>query len=213
MNAAIISNGAIEDYNKIKTIIKKGYDFIVCADGGARHAFEMNVIPDLIVGDFDSIPFETADYYNKKGIETDIFSKKKDYTDTHLAVESAIKRNARKIGLFGCRGTRADHTLANIQLLFYLRRNHCKGALIDEYNEIFLSEDKNVIQGEVGQIISLISVSPVTEGVTLKGFLYPLENATIRREDSIGISNELICKEGSLYKKEGDLLIIKSYGE
>ncbi len=210
MNAAIISNGTIENYIKIKSIIEKGYDYIVCADGGARHAFEMKIIPDLIIGDFDSLPDKIVDYYKNQGVETKSFSKKKDYTDTHLAVESAIKKQAKKIGLFGCRGTRADHTLSNIQLLFYIRNNHCKGVLIDENNEIFLSEDVNVIQGEPGQVVSLISLSPVTKGVTLKGFLYPLENATVPREESIGISNELIGREGCIHKTEGDLLIIKS---
>lgn len=210
MNVAIISNGVIKDYIKIKQILKKEYTFIVCADGGARHAYKMEIMPDLIIGDFDSLSPEIVDFYLKQGIETVTFSSKKDKTDTHLAIEISIGKKPYKIGLFGCTGTRVDHTLANIQLLFYIRQNHCKGVLVDDYNEVFLSEESNVITGEAGDVISLLSLSPVTKGITLQGFSYPLKNATLYREDTLGISNELEGKEGCIYKTEGDLLVIKS---
>ncbi len=210
MNVAVISNGGMQDYKRIKGIIDKEYDFIVCADGGARHAYEMEIMPNLIVGDFDSLSPEIANYYFEHGIETHAFSSKKDKTDTHIAVEVAIGKKACKIGLFGCTGSRLDHTLANIQLLYYIRQNHLKGVVIDDYNEIFLSEESNVIRGEAGDMISLLSLSPITKGITLKGFLYPLINKTLYREDTIGISNELVEKEGCIFKTEGDLLIIKS---
>lgn len=210
MNAAVISNGTIVDYERIKNILIKEYDFIICADGGAKHAYHMGIIPNLIVGDFDSLPNKILDYYSTQSVQIDTFPKKKDYTDSHLAIEIAVEKKAEKIGLFGCRGTRADHTLANVYLLFYIRKNKAAGVLIDDYNEIFLARSINTISGKPGDIISLLSLSPITTGVTLKGFSYPLDNANLYRDNPIGISNELVGEEGYVYKNEGDLLIIRS---
>ena len=53
MRAVIIGNGDIKDYQYIKSKIHDN-DFIICADGGYNHAEKMGIVPDVLIGDFDS---------------------------------------------------------------------------------------------------------------------------------------------------------------
>lgn len=210
LNIAVISNGTILDYNRIKGIIKKEYDYIICADGGSRHAYEMAIIPDLIVGDLDSISEEIIDYYKSQNVDIKTFPSEKDQTDTQLAIDMAIEKYPMRIGLFGCTGNRLDHTLSNINHLFYIKEKNTKGILIDDHNEIILADTINTIEGKEGDTVSLVSISDKTEDITLQGFKYPLFKAVVLRGDSIGISNELKCEKGIIQKGKGELLVIKS---
>lgn len=209
MKAAIIANGSIDDYEYIKECLET-YDYIICSDGGARHAYKMDVIPSLLVGDFDSLDKSILNYYIELGVETDRFPPEKDATDTHLAIDKALEKGATHIDLFGASGSRLDHTLSNIFHLFYIRGKGCIGSLIDAHNRIFLAKDRNELKGSTGQIVSLVAISEQVDGITLVNFKYPLNEVTLIRGDSIGISNEMLTETGIVYKRCGELLIILS---
>ncbi len=210
MKIAVVSNGEINNYPYIQEWMQK-FDYIICADGGIKHMYNMGLKPNLIVGDFDSAPKEMLEHFKRLNVEIRDFPPEKDLTDTHLAIDMALEKEADTIGLFGATGNRLDHTLSCIHHLFYIREKQVKGILIDDYNEIFLANDtKTIFKGSKGDIVSFISISKETEGITLEGFKYPLHNRVLEIGDSLCISNEMEGPAATLYKGKGDLLVIKS---
>ena len=201
MRAVVISAGEIKDTDYIKTFIHEG-DFIICADGGLKHAGNLGVTPNLTVGDFDSWQGEI------KG-EVIKFNPEKDYTDTHIAVNEALRRGADEIIILGGSGTRLDHTVSNIGLLEYIAKRGAKGQLINETNIITVITKDTEFEGEKGEYISLIPIGQV-RGVTLENLKYPLNNATLDFEESLAVSNEFIGKTATVRLKEGSLIVFRS---
>lgn len=201
MGCVIISAGSIEDYGYIKSFIKGG-DFVICADGGLRHAEKMGIVPDLSVGDFDSWEGETSG-------EVMRFKPEKDYTDTHIAVTAALERGFRDIILLGCTGTRLDHTISNIGLLLYILHSGGRGWLINEHNKVTVVEGEAEFQGEAGEYISLIPIGDA-RGVTVENLKYTLHGAVLRFEESVAVSNEFIGKRAKISVEEGSLIVIQS---
>ncbi len=209
MKCIIVSNGSIIDYNWAENIIEKN-DLIICADGGAKHLFKMNINPNIIVGDLDSIDWKTKSYYKKQGVEFIKFPKEKDFTDTELAVEYAIKYGANEITFLGVMGSRMDHTLANIALLLPLCLKNINAKIIDEKNEIIAVNKSTTLNGKIGELLSIIPISEKVEGLTLSGLEYPLKNANIAFGSSICVSNKFMSDTVNIEFGLGTMLIIKS---
>ena len=92
MKVCIILNGEIKDYKYIKNIIyKNNYDYIICSDGGANHTYKMDIVPDYIIGDLDSVEDNILKYYKSKNVQFEKFPTKKDETDTELSILLANK--------------------------------------------------------------------------------------------------------------------------
>jgi len=209
MKCIIISSGSFGDYNWARKIIGK-HDFIICADGGARHIFNMGITPQIILGDFDSIDMATKRYYLEKEVKFIEFPKDKDFTDTELAVEYAIEHGAKDITLMGVIGSRMDHTLANISILLPLSVRGIHARIVDENNEIVLTRESISISGNPGELLSIIPLSERVEGLCLTGMEYPLDNATIKFGSSIGISNRFLSDNAKVDFESGTILLIKS---
>ncbi|QXM05870.1 thiamine diphosphokinase [Crassaminicella indica] len=209
MKCVIIANGDFNANEGLKTLIEE-CNYIICADGGARHLFKMNIMPHMIVGDLDSIDVDTKSYFEKKNVLLHKFPKRKDYTDMELAIEYAVKKGATEIILLGAIGNRMDHTIANVTLLKPLAEKGIKARIVDEHNEIVFVNNSLEIEGEIGDTISIIPLSEKVEGVTLEGFEYPLDDALIRMGSSIGISNRLLKRKAIITIKKGNILVIKA---
>jgi thiamine pyrophosphokinase len=207
MRCAIVSNGDIIDHEIHREIIES-CDYIVCADGGARHLRAMNVSPNVIVGDLDSMSDDELEYFSERNIEFYKFPARKDFTDSDLAVRYALEKGCSEIVMLGCIGSRMDHTIANITLLLPLLERGIKARVVDEHNEIFVINDSVLVEGEPGRFVSLIPLSATVEGITLSGFEYPLENATLEMGSSLGVSNQLKDQQGYITIKSGNLLVI-----
>jgi thiamine pyrophosphokinase len=201
MACVVISAGSITNYDYIKSFIKED-DFIICADGGLRHAEKMNVTPNLTVGDFDSWKGELHG-------EVMRFNPEKDYTDTHIAVREALERGFYDITLLGCTGTRLDHTISNIGLLEYIAKRGGKGVLVNEKNTVTVITKEAEFEGEKGEYISIIPIGEA-EGVSIKNLKYSLDNAVLRFEESLAVSNEFIGDTAKIDVKKGSLIVIKS---
>ncbi len=209
MKCLIVSNGTIEDYRWLENEVKK-HDYIISVDGGTRHLYKIRQIPHAIVGDLDSISEEMIRYYKERNVEFHEFPPQKDYTDTEIAIEHAISRNADKITIVGGIGIRLDHTLANIALLIPLLNKGVDARIVNEYNEIIVVNQDIELEGEVGELISILPCCTTAEGLTLKGFEYPLYDAKIDIGSSIGISNRFIQPKASISIKKGYILVIRS---
>ncbi len=212
MRVCIILNGEIKNYDYIKNIINKNnYDYIVCADGGANHSYNMGIIPDYIIGDLDSIYNEIIEFYKLKDVKFEKFPSKKDETDTEICVYLASKLNAKEIDFIGALGGRLDHMIANINLLYYVRNKGIYTKIISEYEDIHIAINEEItINGNIGDTISVIPLNGDAKGVTLENLEYPLNNYDMKFYLPLGISNVMLDEKCSVKVEQGSLIIIKN---
>lgn len=220
MKAVIIANGNIKNLESFSEIVSSA-DLIICADGGAKHLKEMGILPDVIIGDFDSLNSEDKTFFEENNIKTIKHPSNKDATDTELATEFAVEHKCYDITFIGATGTRLDHTLANIFLLRKLadqaddqknnqnnNNNHgIKYRIIDDNNEIFLVTDKITLEKAGNSFVSIIPLTEKAEGITTSGLKYPLTDAKIRSGSSLGISNEFTDEKATIVLKKGMLIV------
>ncbi|MDF2986806.1 MAG: thiamine pyrophosphokinae [Eubacterium sp.] len=209
MKAVIVCNGSIKDYDAIKDFINKG-DYIISVDGGASHLRKMGIIPDILLGDFDSANEEDIEYFKTQGIQADQFSAEKDMTDSELAIEKALEKGVEEIVFIGAVGTRFDHSMSNIFLLKKLMDVSVKACIVDEHNYIYMFNETFTMPKKEGYKLSLIPVSDKVTGVTTKGLKYPLNNATMSLGTSWGVSNEFYEDIATVTLGEGILLVCLS---
>lgn len=209
MKSLVISNGQINDLDLLKSVSRK-VDFIVCADGGTNYISKVNIVPNLVVGDLDSINDEVLDIINSKNIPLKKYNPHKDYTDTELAMDYLIEKGFDEIIFMGVTGTRIDHTLANILLLDKLLKKGVKGIIIDDKNVIYIVDDELVLDREEETFVSVIPITTSGARVTLKGFEYELDKFDINFSSTIGISNRILSDKGYIKIEAGTCLVIKS---
>ncbi len=197
------------------------YDRLFVVDKGLEYAQELGLIPDYVVGDFDTVNMNVLAQYEKqerqgKPIVIERHPAKKNATDTEIAVWEAMEENATVITLLGATGSRLDHVLANVGLLKQTVEHNIFMQVVDETNRIqivdgkFHSECRIRREEQFGTYISLLSLTDTTEGVTLQGACYPLTNATIYRGSSRTISNEIAEDEIIITIRKGQALVIES---
>src|SRR5690242_19104541 len=112
----IFANGELRDLNKVEPLIQND-DYIICADGGTRHALALHLRPNLIVGDMDSAPKEQLGELQATGALLELFPRDKNETDLELAINRAMELSPQQILILAALGGRLDQTLANIALL------------------------------------------------------------------------------------------------
>lgn len=205
--ALVIANGQWEDDRDFFYKLMESVDTLVCADGGAKHAFQLGLRPERIFGDLDSLDSELQREYQEMGVEFCQFPAKKDKTDTHLVIDHLIAAGFTEILLAGALGGRPDHLLGNLMLLNYGHEQGVMIKLITPTVEVQLLEGSLQVFGHYGDTFSLIPLDEVAKGVTLEGFKYPLLAHDIYRESTLGISNLIIAEEASVSIQEGRAFI------
>lgn len=211
MKAVIFAGGNVGDYSRVKKYIK-GADFIICADSGIRHAFEMGITPHLVVGDMDSVSEEDREKMERFKIRRLTFPVEKDCTDTELALEAALKEGAREAVLLGGLGDRPDHSLGNVLLMVNFREKGLELTLAGENWEMFLIDGRKKIKGQKGELLSLLPLTPEVTGVKTKGLYYPLNGETLFIGSTRGISNVFLDDEAVVEIGEGLLVAVKCSG-
>ncbi|MBU1194148.1 MAG: thiamine diphosphokinase [Proteobacteria bacterium] len=209
MKCIILANGEMAYTRSISRIIRDA-QLIICADGGARHLKALDIVPHVMIGDFDSIHKNDLDFFQKKGVKMISYPPQKDQTDSELCIDWAIENNATDITLLGMTGTRMDHTLANIFLLKKIAEKKIPARIINEHNEIHAVIKDLQINGNIGELLSLVPVTQKVTGVTVQGLEYPLENAVLHLGSSLGISNVFKQTRACVSIKDGMLIVIKS---
>lgn len=209
MKTVVISNGTIEDYQHVMPIINNA-GMVICADGGGMHAYKMGIIPNALIGDFDSIDTEVLEYFREKGVEIIRHQCEKDETDTQLAVEYAVQKGAEEVCMLGCIGSRFDHSFANVGLLIWLMEKGIKGCIKNYNNEIYVMDRQIKLEGNAGEKLSLLPVSKKVSGIYTSGLKYVLKDGELYCNVPRGISNEFTGRKAEITIKDGVLLVIKS---
>lgn len=201
MKAVIIAGGAIKDFALLKKYIKTD-DFIICADSGYDHACRMNITPDIVVGDMDSIKSKIRIDHVK------VYPAKKEFTDTEIAVNVAIEHGCDEILILGAIGTRMDHSFSNILLIKRLYESGINAMIADEHNEILVTGESIGVTGEAGDLISIIPISDC-EGVSTWNLEFPLNNEPLYLGSSRGVSNVMLGTTAKIEIKSGFALIMR----
>ncbi len=209
MKCVIIANGDL-DYTKEIVDRIRDAKLIISADGGARHLRALNILPHVMIGDFDSIHPDDQVFFKEKQVKTLTFASRKNNTDTELCLSWALENNATDITFLGVTGIRLDHTLANIFLLKKLAGQNIPARIINKNNEIHIVTDFIKFKGGPKDFLSIIPITEKVIGITLKGLEYPLVDATLEMGSCLGVSNSFKETFASVSIKKGALIVIKS---
>ena len=196
-------------------------DYVIACDAGFAYAQQLGILPDLIVGDFDSA--KEAGEELLRGIheikENDPdrivqLQVKKDDTDTIKAVKIGLSKGYKKFYLYGALGGRRfDHSMANIQTLLFIKHQGARGYIMEAERMLMIAENETLHfnRGNTGYV-SVFSLSEKSKGVTLKGLMYTMEEGELSSDFPLGVSNEFIIdEEAEISVREGTLLVIAEF--
>lgn len=208
----IITGGRIEDTFLGDLVSRERYSMVIAADSGLAAADRLNIGLDFIVGDFDSVSDQILLKYKEKSTPIETFPTEKDKTDTQIAIELALMNNPTEIDIVGATGSRLDHALANVHLLLLPMQVRIPACIIDPNNKIYLKNESFKIQKnkQYGNYVSLMPFTEKVNGLTLKGFKYPLNHITLTAGSSLGISNEVKEEEAQIELTGGILLVMET---
>ena len=179
-------------------------DFVIAADAGYRVCRQAGIVPDLLLGDFDSMD-QPEDFANihRSPVE-------KDDTDTMLAVKTALEQGCDTVYIYGgTGGKRLDHTLANLQTLLFIRRRGARGYLYDDdFVWTVLENESLTIEKTVEWgLFSAFCLGDRAEGIDEVGFQYPLKDAVLTPEFPLGVSNHLLGPAATITVRKGTLAV------
>ena len=206
MRIIIFANGNLPNPEKARTLLRPD-DFILCADGGTRHAFALGLTPNVVIGDLDSVTEEERRKMKELDVDTIQHPTDKNETDLELAINHALTLNPSQILILAALGGRMDQTLANIALLSDLRLSTFDIRLSDGVEEIFFCRDQVQVEGRSGDIVSLIPWQGEVNGVFTENLRWHLHHETLYPEKTRGISNEMTADVAKVSITSGLLLI------
>lgn len=178
-------------------------DYIIAADAGYKYLQEAGITPHMVVGDFDTLKY-VPDHPNIIQLKPE-----KDITDTWECVTQGFKKGYKEFHLYACMGGRVEHSIANIQLLTRIAEEGGIGYLYDDNRVLTVIKDSEIeFPSKENGYISVFSLSDKSEGVTISGLKYEIENAELTNNFPLGVSNEYIGKPSKISVKKGILLII-----
>lgn len=203
----IFANGELPDLAKARALLRED-DFVLCADGGTRHALALGLMPNLVIGDLDSIEKSQLQELEQASISIELFPHDKNEIDLELAIRRALELEPIQILILAALGGRLDQTLANVALLSDPDLAARNIRLDDGIEELFFCRDQVEVQGRSGDIVSLLPWGAPVHGVRTHGLKWALNDETLHPEKTRGISNEMISDVASIEIKSGLLLIV-----
>ena len=188
-------------FEKLVRPIEKD-DFLMAADGGFVHMQKLGLMPDGVLGDFDSLGYVPEN--------ARVFPVEKDDTDAMLAVRQGLSLGYREFLLYGgLDGPRLDHTVANFQTLQFLADRDAQGWLIgNHYIAAVIKNGALRFPAHFRGILSVFCLGADAKGVAIRGLQYPLENGTLSAGFPLGVSNHFMGQESSVRVAEGSLLVL-----
>jgi thiamine pyrophosphokinase len=207
MRVVIIANGPLPEPPLDQTLIEDN-DMVVCVNGGAENAIALGFEPKVVIGDMDSMGTRLREQLQAEGCRFVEFPSRKDETDSELAVRYALSLGATELVMLGALGGRIDHTLANVMLLALPELEGVQVRLVEGDQEVLLIRDEVVIEGQPGDMISLLPLSGDVVGIHTEGLEYPLHDGTLRFGAARGVSNVLTALQARVRVGKGLLLAV-----
>jgi len=203
----IFANGELPDINRAQALLQKD-DYMICADGGTRHALALRVRPDLIIGDLDSTEQGVLRKFKEQDVNIELYPRDKNETDLELAIDRALELNPQQIVIIAALGGRLDQTLANIALLTDPRLSTLDIRLDDGLEEILVCRDRAEVHGRSGDIVSLLPWQGAVSETQTTNLKWVLNKETLYPDKTRGISNEMTSDTASISIGSGLLVIV-----
>ncbi|SFG54319.1 thiamine diphosphokinase [Oribacterium sp. WCC10] len=209
-------------------------DYVIAADGGYENLKQCGIVPDLLVGDFDSMhidgvkgttgPVKDLDIYadaekaeyihhltkmKHEGVETRVIDPVKNDPDMMACVRIGLEMGYSDFRIIGGTGKRMDHSIANLQILGFLAEHGCQGYMYNEKQVVTAIKNRTVrFSSSMKGYFSAMSLTDYSYGVTEKGFKYIVNDVTMNNHTPTGLSNEFVGTEAEISVKDGILLLI-----
>jgi thiamine pyrophosphokinase len=212
MRAIIFANGDAADPEIVRHWAAQA-DLIIAADGGTRHALAVGVVPQVVIGDLDSLDEADRTQLDRSRVQLIVYPTRKDYTDLELALQYAVQQGATEVIILSALGGRWDQSLANLLLLTLPELAQVPTRVVDHHLSIQVIRDRAEIAGRVGDTLSLIALKGDAHGVTIEGCEYPLNEATLPFGATLGISNVLTQNTAKITVKQGQILALHTRRE
>lgn len=197
-------------------------DKVFVVDKGLQYADTLQILPDVILGDFDTVDKSLLFRYEERILAGELkacierYPAKKDASDTELALMKAIEMEADEVTILAGTGSRLDHVLMNMELLLMAERAAVNCYIVDETNRIQMLSDEArtevIIQRKKqhGKYLSVIPLSPVVKGLTMSGVAYPLKDKEILLGNTLTVSNRITEPAAIISLKQGSIWVIES---
>ncbi len=215
--ALIIAGGRIEDDFVLRFIHeqrKQGKIFLIAADRGLTFLDRNGIVPDLIVGDFDSVKEGYEEEYLSAHPEVEVhrFNWEKDMTDTEIAAVEAADRGCRRVDILGATGSRFDHMLGAVQVISLLLDRGVRGQIIDPCNRISIHEKNIKIRKteQWGKYVSFFSWGKDVDKVRMTGFHFTIKDTGITSSGTLTVSNQIEEDYAEVTFPEGRLVMVES---
>ena len=183
-------------------------DMLICADGGYDAALAAGLTPDLVVGDFDSMPDSHLAGCTCPIVRLPVH---KDDTDTVVCLKEGRSRGYRRFIIAGTLGGRFDHTLSNVQVLYDCALRGEEAWLCDRQNRVrVLLPGEYTLEALPGTHLSLLAWTERVTGIDLSGTEWPLRNATLTSRYPLGCSNNALEDTVRLRFVSGALVLVWS---
>ncbi len=211
--ALIFANGELSDGPLVRAVLEPRPRWVIAADGGARAARFLGILPDVVIGDMDSLTPQEVDELAHHNVDIIRHPAEKNETDLELALLWAVERMVGRIRVIGALGKRLDQTMGNIQLLALPHLVGCDVRLIaDRQQAWLLVPGTHAIEGHEGDTVSLLPLSGAARGIRTDKLYYPLRNETLRFGPARGISNVMTADQAQVSFDEGILLVVHTIG-
>lgn len=205
-NVIVVGNGSFNQQLQIKSIYDNNR-FIIAVNGGTKHIIKQNIIPDLIIGDLDSLSLSIKRKILQNSVPVIKHPEDKDFTDLELAVNYLLQCKPKDITLIGVLGKRLDQTFANLCLLESFLINNIKCQIIDNATTIWLINKSITINVSIGDLVSIHPLTNKVQGITTDGLKFPLSGDVLLRNASRGISNVALRSSVNISVNEGTAYI------
>lgn len=209
----IFANGELSNLEAARGLLQSS-DYLIAADGGANHLLRMGILPEIVIGDLDSIGEDTLFELTSADVEIKQYSEDKDETDLELALRYAVELRPSTVLIVGALGGRLDQTLANLSILTDPTLPGIDIRMDDGVEEVFFCRavaskgGQAEVQGRSGDVVSLVPWNALVEGVATEGLQWPLYSETLFPSKSRGISNVMLGNTASVHIQTGLLLIV-----
>ena len=212
MSVLIFANGDIPEVEWIRPYLEAPV-LVIAADGGSRHLLRLDHIPDVLIGDLDSLPQEAQAWRDDDGVTVNVYPHDKNETDLELALLHTVSFYEDDILIFGALGGRLDQTLANIMLLAHPALDGRQVELVTENQRAWLVTEQTEVKGEVGDRISLIPIGGDVLVQETSELRWSLTNEVLSVGPALGVSNEMIAPTALITLASGTLLCIHTSRE
>jgi thiamine pyrophosphokinase len=184
---------------------------IIAADSGANCLWEYKIMPQYLIGDFDSIDNKILHLWESKNVFVERYPQDKDMTDSQLALKKALILGAREIVFLGCLGgKRIDHLWSALGLLAECLDLNIKACIKDDFQTVILLDKPTIIYGDYGKVFSLQAYGEPVKNLSIGGGRYGLENYELKVGDALTLSNEFQNQDVSIQFTSGRLLLMQN---